>query len=309
VEPGALIELDAVTKRFGSRLALDGFSLAVAPGTVVGLLGPNGAGKTTVINLAAGLSRPTSGAIRWHGEAVTSPFPREVRGRIGVMTQETSLHDELTVRHNLRFAADLFGVRDRDSRVAEVLELTGLAGRVKDRAGALSGGLRRRLALGRALIHDPELLILDEPTVGVDVEARHALWGHVRSLRRSGKTVLVSTNQLDEAEALCDRIVVLRAGRHMTEGDPAELLALTGRLVEIECIDGAVAAVAERVARVPGVVRVDSDDVGLTVYLEHGASPQAVTSAALETEQVASVRVRAPDIVEVFQSLTTQRDG
>jgi ABC-type multidrug transport system ATPase subunit len=309
VQDQPLIELDGVTKRFGARVALDGFSLAIAPGTVVGILGPNGAGKTTVINLVSGLSRPTNGTIRWRGEPARSPFPPEIRRQIGVVTQETALHDELTVRQNLRYAADLFSVRNRDVRVAEILDLTGLSDRSRDRAGALSGGLRRRLALGRALLHDPDFLILDEPTLGVDVEARHALWGHIRRLRRNGKTVFVSTNQLDEAQALCDRIVVLREGRRMTEGDPADLLARTGRCVEIDCVDGAVAAVAERVSGLPGVFRVEQDDVGLTVHVAHGVSPQSVASAALESDEVASVRVRAPDMVEVFQALTEQAGG
>jgi ABC-2 type transport system ATP-binding protein len=309
MDTGPLIELDHATKRFGDRVALDAFSLAVAAGTVVGILGPNGAGKTTVLSIASGLSRLTQGTVRWRGEPVSAPFPREIRRRIGLVTQETALHDELSVRQNLRFAADLFSVPDRDRRVAEVAELIGLSDRMRDRAAVLSGGLRRRLALGRALLHDPDFLILDEPTLGVDVEARHALWGHVRRLRRDGKTVLVSTNQLDEAEALCDRVVVLREGRFLTEGDPADLLARTGRCVEIDCVDGAVAELAERVTGLPGVSRVDATDVGLTVHVEHGVSPQAVTSAALESDRVASVRVRAPDMVEVFQALTEARDG
>jgi len=305
----ALIELDRATKRFGSRVALDGFSLAVEPGSVVGILGPNGAGKTTVLSLVAGLARPTSGAVRFRGAEVTSPFPRDVRRAIGVVTQETALYDELTVRQNLRYAADLFGVSDRDDRVAGVLALIGLSDRAKDRVGSLSGGMRRRLALGRALLHDPDFLILDEPTLGVDVEARHSLWGHVRWLRRTGKTVLISTNQLDEAEALCDRIVVLRDGRQVADGDPADLLARTGRCVEIDCLEGGVAPLRERVSRLPGVTRVDVSEVALTVYVAHGTSPHTVTDTALSNDFVASVRVRAPDMVEVFQSLTEHANG
>jgi ABC-2 type transport system ATP-binding protein len=225
------------------------------------------------------------------------------------MTQNVALYDELSVRQNLRFAAQLFGVEHRDHRVAEVLELIGLSSRAKDRAGALSGGMRRRLALGRALLHNPDLLILDEPTLGVDVEARHALWGHVRWLRGTGKTVLLSTNHLDEAEALCDRIVVLRDGRRVTEGDPAELLARTGRCVEIDCVAGSVPAVREQVAALPGVERIDTTEVGITVYLAHGHSPDAVTIAALDSALVQGVRVRQPDLLEVFQSLTEDAHG
>jgi ABC-2 type transport system ATP-binding protein len=304
-----LVEVDDATQRFRRRVALDGFSISIGEGTVVGILGPNGAGKTTLINLVAGLSRPVSGLIRWRGKEIVSPFPREVRRSIGMVTQQTALYDELTVRQNLRFAADLYGVEDRNERIGELLELVGLSDRVKSQAGSLSGGMQRRLALGRALLHDPELLILDEPTLGVDVEARHALWGHIRWLRRKGKTVLLSTNHLDEAEALCDRIVVLRAGRRVTEGDPAELLARTGRLVEIECLADSVGAVSERIAGLPGVGRIEVSEVAITVHVPHGESPDAITTAALESELVQSVRVRPPDMVEVFQALTDADDA
>jgi ABC-2 type transport system ATP-binding protein len=307
--PQPLIEVDEATQRFRSRTALDRFSMAISEGTVVGILGPNGAGKTTLINLVAGLSRPVSGVIRWRGRELSSPFPREIRRSIGMVTQHIALYDELTVKQNLRFAADLYGVADRNARIGEVLQLVGLSDRAKSRAGALSGGMQRRLALGRALLHDPELLILDEPTLGVDVEARHALWGHIRWLRRQGKTVLLSTNHLDEAQALCDRIVVLREGRRVTEGDPAELLVKTGRLVEIECLADSVAAVRERIAALPGVGRIDVSEVAITVHIPHGESPDAVTTAALDTDLVQSVRVRPPDMVEVFQALTETGDA
>src|SRR5689334_20992396 len=177
---GSPIEIEHVSQRLGSRTALDSLSLTIEAGTVVGLLGPNGAGKTTLIRLVSGLTRPSSGTIRWNGEKVTAPFAPELRRRIGLVPQDTALYDELTVRQNLRFAADLFAVRRPGDRVDEVLELVGLTKRARDRAGSLSGGMQRRLSLARALIHDPDFLILDEPTLGVDVEGRHALWGHIR---------------------------------------------------------------------------------------------------------------------------------
>ena len=307
--PQALIEVEEATQRFGTRVALDRFSISIQEGTIVGILGPNGAGKTTLINLVAGLSRPVQGVVRWRGKQVVSPFPRDVRRSIGMVTQQTALYDELTVRQNLGFAADLYGVERRKARVGEVLELIGLSDRAKSTAGSLSGGMQRRLALGRALLHDPQFLILDEPTLGVDVEARHALWGHIRWLRRNAKTVLLSTNHLDEAEALCDRIVVLREGRRVTEGDPAELLARTGRLVEIECLAGGVGAVRERIAGLPGVGRIEASEVAITVHVPHDESPDAVTTAALESELVQSVRVRQPDMVEVFRALKGADDA
>jgi ABC-2 type transport system ATP-binding protein len=297
-----LIELRSVTKQFRSRVALDAFSIAIDRGTVVGVLGPNGAGKTTMISIAAGLTRPTSGTVHWDGEQLASPFPPSLRRDIGMVTQETSLYSELTVRQNLRFAADLFGVRSKD-RVDEILELVGLDDRAKDPAGELSGGMQRRLGLARALLHDPAFLVLDEPTLGVDVEARHALWGHIRSLRRAGKTALISTNQLDEAEALCDRIVVLREGKQIAEGTPLELLSRTGRLVEIDCADAAIPAMKDRLSAITGFRRIDVTDVGLTVHVEHGHSADEFAAVGLASDDVQGVRVRAPDMVEVFQAL------
>src|SRR4051794_33018219 len=181
VEP--TLELRGVTQRFGDRIALDGVSLSVTAGTVVGLLGPNGAGKTTLINVAAGLSKPTSGEVHWRGEALPYPFPKPVRREIGLLPQTNALYDELSVTQNLRFAAELYGVQELDDRVAELTALVGLADRSRDRVSTLSGGMQRRVAIARALIHDPALLVLDEPSIGVDVEARHAIWGYVRRLR------------------------------------------------------------------------------------------------------------------------------
>ncbi len=246
-----IVELRAVTYRFRRRVALDHFSLPIPAGAVIGLLGPNGAGKTTVINLVAGLAAPSDGEVLWRGEALSYPFPPTARRQIGLLPQETALYEELTARENLRFAADLFAVNHPARRVDELLDLVGLGDRASDRVGTYSGGMQRRLAFARALVHDPELLVLDEPTLGVDVDARHALWGHIRRLRRLGRTVLLTTNYLDEAEALCDEVVALRDGRAVAHGSPADLLRVAGRCVEIDCQDSDVSTVqrARRTAR------------------------------------------------------------
>jgi len=304
-----LVELRSVSQRFGTRVALDGLDASILSGEVLGLLGPNGAGKTTVINIAAGLSRPSGGEVRWEDKPVRQPFPGTVRRRIGLVSQETALYEELTATENLRFAADLYGVERRDERIAEVLALVGLAERAKDRARTLSGGMQRRLALARALIHDPELLILDEPTLGVDIDARHAIWGHIRLLRRQGKTILLSTNYLDEAEALCDRVVALREGRRIAEGTPPQLLSRIGRLVEIDVHDGETSAVRRHIEAFAGIEGIDESQMGLTVRLAGETTPDAVAAAALTTGGVQSVRVRAPDMVEVFESLVRSGDG
>jgi len=303
------LELRAVSQRYGNRTVLDAFSMSVKAGTVVGLLGPNGAGKTTLINIVAGLSKPSSGEVRWRGESLGYPFPRPVRSEIGLVPQAASLYDELTVAHNLRFAADLFGVRDADARIRDVVDLLGLGARLRDRVGTLSGGMQRRVAIARALIHDPALLVLDEPSLGVDVEARHAIWGYVRRLRAANKTVLLTTNYLDEAEALCDRIIVLREGVQIADGDPAQLLARTGRCVELDCPPELVAEMRAAVDSLAGVQRIAVADFGLTVYLEPAASPDEVAAVALQTGHVHGFRVRAPDLVEVFHALMGDGSG
>jgi ABC-2 type transport system ATP-binding protein len=301
VDRDATVALRSVSQRFGRRLALNRFSVGVRPGQVVGLLGPNGAGKTTVINVIAGLHRPAEGTVAWEGTALPFPFPSAVRRRIGLVAQETALYDELTAMENLRFAADLFGVHRR--RAGAVLELMGMTERARDRVGTLSGGLRRRLAFARALVHDPDLLVLDEPTLAVDIDNRHAIWGHVRHLRHQGKAVLLSTNYLDEAEALCDDVVALRDGRQVAAGPTERLLSTGGRCVEIDCADDAVAAVRRSVELYAPDARLEVRGTGLTVHVGASAAAERVATAALGTGRVLGVRLRAPDMVEVLEAL------
>jgi len=232
--------------------------------------------------------------------------PRKVARKLGVVPQETALYEDVSARENLRFAAALYGVARAEARVAELLALVGLEGRAGDRVSLLSGGMRRRLCIARALVHEPELLILDEPTVGVDVEARHQIWAHVRSLRADGRTVVLTTNYLDEAEALCDRVAIVRGGRLVAEDTPAALGARTGRCLEIECwnADGLVLGGALR--GYPGVLRVESVDFGLRVYLGTQATPEDVVREARTVCRVEGFRSRSPDLVEVFRSLTAE---
>jgi ABC-2 type transport system ATP-binding protein len=292
-----------VTISFGRVRALDGVSLRVLPGTVVGIVGPNGAGKTTLIDMICGLVRPTSGTVRVLGEDAATHGP-ELRARIGVLPQETALYDEVSPLQNLRFAAALYGVRHPDARIAEVLELVGLSARARDKVRGFSGGMQRRLAIARALLHDPPLLILDEPTVGVDVEARHQIWAHIRSLKAGGRTVVLTTNYLDEAEALCDRVAILRAGRLVAEDTPAALGARTGRCLELECRPEGAASLAEALRGHRGILRTEVVDFGLRVYLAADAAPEDVVREARSVCPIDGFRTRSPDLVEVFRSLT-----
>jgi ABC-2 type transport system ATP-binding protein len=223
-----MLTLDAVVKRYGARTAVDGLSLDVRRGEVLGLLGPNGAGKSTTVGLAVGLLAPDAGQVR-----VTDlgpPTDPRVRARIGVAPQALALYDLLSGRENLRFFADIHGVAAAEaaSRVAWCLEFAGLADRADDRVSDYSGGMKRRLNLAAALVHEPDLLLLDEPTVGVDPQSRHAIFDSVAALGGSGTTIIYTTHYMEEAERLCDRIAIVDQGQLLALGTLDELLARHG---------------------------------------------------------------------------------
>jgi len=297
------VEIRNVVCQFGRIRALDGLSLDVLPGTVVGVVGPNGAGKTTLIDVICGLVTPSSGTARVLGQDV-SANAAALRARIGVLPQETALYDEVTAQQNLQFAAALYDVKDSDARIAEVLGLVGLSARAHDVVRGFSGGMQRRLAIARALLHNPELLVLDEPTVGVDVEARHQIWTHIRSLHAGGRTVILTTNYLDEAEALCDRVVILRAGSIVADDTPTALAARTGRCLELECWEEGAKQLSTALATHAGVLRTEVVDFGLRVYLSSDTTPEDVVRDARAVCTIEGFRTRSPDLVEVFRSLT-----
>jgi len=205
------IEIKQVHKRFGSLRALGGISLEIPQGEFFGLLGPNGAGKTTLISILAGLARADSGELRVMGYDVVSQY-RHARRRIGVVPQELVFDPFFTVRETLRIQSGYFGLRDNDAWIDEIIERLDLT----DKAGAnmrqLSGGMKRRVLVAQALVHRPPVIILDEPTAGVDVELRQGLWHFVRELNQAGHTVVLTTHYLEEAEALCSRIAMLKQG-------------------------------------------------------------------------------------------------
>ena len=205
------IEIKQVRKRFGSLRALDGISLEIPQGEFFGLLGPNGAGKTTLISILAGLARADSGELRVMGYDVVTQY-RPARRRIGVVPQELVFDPFFTVRETLRIQSGYFGLRDNDAWIDEIIARLDLT----DKAGAnmrqLSGGMKRRVLVAQALVHRPPVIILDEPTAGVDVELRQGLWHFVRELNQAGHTVVLTTHYLEEAEALCSRIAMLKQG-------------------------------------------------------------------------------------------------
>jgi ABC-2 type transport system ATP-binding protein len=209
------LKIEKLTKTYSNGLlALDRVSLEIEAGRFFGLLGPNGAGKTTLINSVVSLARPDSGTVEVFGRDAYKEF-REARRMIGVSPQEINLDKFLTVEETLLYHAGYYGVpKDKaHERTEELLERFALAGKRKDRVNTLSGGMKRRVMFARALMHDPKILFLDEPTAGVDVELRYSLWEYIRELNHGGLTILLTTHYLEEAEALCEEIALINSGR------------------------------------------------------------------------------------------------
>ncbi len=230
------IELHILCKAFGTLHAVDHLTLSVEQGEIFSLLGPNGSGKTTTINLISGLSTPTSGKVQVMGYEMPR-HARRIRQMLGTVPQETALYEELSAWDNLDFHAGLFGMthKEKKERIRQMLDLVQLQERRGSRVSTFSGGMKRRLALARALLHDPHLLYLDEPTLGVDVQSRRAIWDYILSLRDQGKTVLITTNYLEEAQVLCERIAILDQGKLIAVDTPEHLKqTYVGLVVELE---------------------------------------------------------------------------
>jgi ABC-2 type transport system ATP-binding protein len=222
-----MLELENVRKQYGSLVAVDGLSLRVARGEMFGLLGPNGAGKSTTVSLAVGLLAADSGRVLVDGR---DPRAAEVRRRLGVAPQSLALYDMLSGAENLRFFATMYGLAGPrlSERVRWALEFVGLTDRARDRVAGYSGGMKRRLNLAAALMHDPELVLLDEPTVGVDPQSRNQIFENILALKRLGRTVIYTTHYMEEAERLCDRVAIIDKGTLLAEGTVGELLAAHG---------------------------------------------------------------------------------
>ena len=301
----AAVEIEHLVKRFGNFTAVDDLSLRVEPGEIFGLLGPNGSGKTTTVNMVSGLSIPTSGQVRVMDYDLRTQT-RQVRQVLGTVHQETALYEELSAWRNLDFHADLFGMTGplKKARIEKMLDLVQLSDRKDSRVSTFSGGMKRRLALARALLHEPELIYLDEPTLGVDVQSRRALWDYILDLQKQGKTVFITTNYLEEAEALCSRIAIIDHGRLVSLGRLEELKQkFGGSVVEIET--GQPFTDLAGLRGMPGVQQVEQDGLLLKVTSQVGFQivPQIINSAALCCE-IRNITVREPNLDEVFLRLT-----
>ena len=220
-----IIEVQHLYKRFNDLTAVDSISFSVRAGEFFGILGPNGAGKTTTIRMLYGFSPPTRGVIRVFGLEISRDW-RKIKARIGVCQQDNTLDPDLTVEQNLVVFAGYFSIpaREARARAAELLEFFALANRRSAKVMDLSGGMIRRLTLARALINRPELLILDEPTTGLDPQSRHQVWDRLEKLKASGLSVVLTTHYMEEASRLCDRLIIVDHGKILVEGSPAELI-------------------------------------------------------------------------------------
>ncbi len=222
----AALDVRDLRKTYSGQAVVAGLSFAVEPGTCFGLLGPNGAGKTTTLRLCLGLTGPDSGAIELNGYAIPADG-QQARARVGVVPQFDNLDPDFTCAENLLVFGRYFGLKDADikARIPQLLDFAGLASKADARIATLSGGMKRRLTLARALVNDPDIVFLDEPTTGLDPQARHLIWDRLKQLKAAGKTLILTTHFMDEAERLCDTLIVIDHGRKITEGSPRELIA------------------------------------------------------------------------------------
>ncbi|RLK55360.1 ABC transporter ATP-binding protein [Actinokineospora cianjurensis] len=290
------IVVDDIHKSYGDLRAVDGVSFTVHHGEFFGILGPNGAGKTTALEIMEGLREPDRGSVRLLG---IDPFPRKVAllPRIGVQLQASAFFDKLTAREQLETFAALYGVGP--ARAAEMLELVGLTDKANTREGKLSGGQRQRLSIACALVHDPDVVFLDEPTAALDPQARRNLWDVLRAIRERGKTIVYTTHYLDEAEILCDRVAIMDRGKVLAQDTPAALVRGLDAPARITLERGALTEADA--AALPGADEVTADEQSLTITTR---TPAPLLTALAERGSLDGLQVRTATLEDVFLHLT-----
>ena len=305
---GSALIVRALRKRFGDVVAVDGLDLDVRTGECFGLLGPNGAGKTTTIEICEGLTSPDEGDVvvcggRWQGNT------RDLRERLGIQLQETQLSEKLTVEETLRLFRSFYR---RGNPVERVITLVQLDEKRRARVGTLSGGQKQRLALGCALVGDPELLFLDEPTTGLDPQSRRQVWEFVESLKAEGRTIVLTTHYMDEAERLCDRVAIIDRGRVIALGTPRELIASLGaNQIVFFAVAGGESAFPEdtlaalgRAVRATRAPRPTDGGWELQVEAPHEAIPALLEELVRRGMPLTELRTHSPTLEDVFVTLT-----
>jgi len=307
----AVIQVNDLRKQFNppdGTVAVDRVSFAVEGGEIFSLLGPNGAGKTTTISMLSCLLRPTGGEAWVAGSSIIEE-PRQVRDHLGVVPQEVALYLDLNGRENLRFWGRMYGLSgdELERRIDEVLDLIGLAERQRDRVADYSGGMKRRLNIGVALLHRPEVLFLDEPTVGIDPQSRRSILDGIKDLNSAGMTVLYTTHYMEEAQEISDRIGIMDHGRMVNCGTHAELVRLVGEETRVNVsIDGGPEKVAKRWEGLAGVriLSREGSDLRLLVKDAQDAIPRLFQQAERAGSRLTAITVEEPDLEDVFLHLT-----
>ncbi|MGI8877999.1 MAG: ABC transporter ATP-binding protein [Candidatus Limnocylindria bacterium] len=306
--PEPIVVAADLRKRYGDRVAVDGVSFTVAAGEAYGLLGPNGAGKTTAISMVCGLLSRDGGTVTVAGRSMDGDAV-EAKSFVGYVPQDLALYPDLSARENLDFWGKLYGLggpRLRD-RAAKVLDIVGLSDRAKDRVSDFSGGMKRRLNIGAALLHEPKVLVLDEPTVGVDPQTRNAIFETVETMKRSGLALLYTTHYMEEAERLCDRVGIIDEGKIIAEGSRRELVAKIGERDRVQVsATGDLQALAAALRTVGGVesATVAGDGIVLVCQGGRGILPRIVDATDRSGAALPSVEVVEPELEAVFLHLT-----
>ena len=303
-----VLACSGLRKRFGERQAVDGVGFSIGPGETYGLLGPNGAGKTTTISMICGILRRDEGEVRIAGRPM-EPGSTALKAEIGYVPQDLAIYPDLSARENLDFFGRLYGLKgpERKARIAEVLDVVDLTDRATDRTGTYSGGMKRRLNIAMGLLHRPSLLVLDEPTVGVDPQSRNAILTSVEALSAAGMGILYTTHYMEEAARLCDRVGIMDEGRIIAEGTRRQLVALVGELDRVSLVaTGDLAAAAIALTSIPGVREVTTSDGRIDVLVTEARRllPRLLDAVSNDGVTIRSVEVIEPDLESVFLHLT-----
>jgi ABC-2 type transport system ATP-binding protein len=298
------IAIDALTKVYaGGKRALDGVSLDIPTGMIYGLLGPNGAGKSTMINILAGMVRKTSGTARIWGHDITSD-PRNAKASIGIVPQEIVFDPFFTPLETLEMVAGLYGVPKNQRRSMELLRAVGLEDKADAYARTLSGGMKRRLLVAKALVHNPPIIVLDEPTAGVDIELRQQLWDYVRHLNREeGVTVVLTTHYLEEAEELCDRIAIINHGKLITDKPTRELVGMAREKAVVLTVADDVATLPEH-GSFERVEMTGTREITITYDKDKANAGDVLAAANAAGLNIVDVSTREADLEDVFVQLT-----
>ena len=304
----AVLHCQGLRKSFGDLVAVDGVSFDIAAGETYGLLGPNGAGKTTTVSMICGLLDADGGNVTVAGISMDGSSTA-AKSNLGYVPQDIALYLDLTAKENLRFFGQLYGLSGAalNNRVAHVLDIVDLADRADERVDKYSGGMKRRLNIAAGLLHEPKLLILDEPTVGVDPQSRNAILENVSHLADSGVAVLYTTHYMEEAERLCDRVGIIDEGKLIAEGTRRELVERVGQLDRVEIgAKGALRRFATAASKLTGVDQAQATETGVHLLVKDGRTilPKLFDAAATANLSVTSVEVVEPDLEAVFLHLT-----